>query len=122
MFWFLLFLPVAVLLNVVRGYPAQELSLATPKHNNKRVLSSEGGYVVTRVAGQLDQTGTIGDEGEAISAMFLDPMAIVKDDRGNLYIADSEANVVRKVSSLGIITTYAGMSDFSGGAMQGICS
>lgn len=53
--------------------------------------------------------GYSGDGGPATSAELNNPDSVAFDAQGNLYIADSENNVIRKVNaSTGIITTYAG--------------
>ena len=36
------------------------------------------------------------------------PTAVVTDNNGNIYIADHDNNVIRKVNSTGIITTFGG--------------
>jgi uncharacterized protein (TIGR03437 family) len=52
--------------------------------------------------------GYSGDGGPALKADLNQPFAIALDSQGDLYIADTYNNVVRKVSAAGIITTYAG--------------
>jgi hypothetical protein len=65
--------------------------------------------IVTTVAGLFPGGGYTGDGGPAISAQLNDPEGLTIDSAGNLYIADSSNNVMRKVSaSTGIITTIAG--------------
>ena len=70
--------------------------------------------VLTTVAGNGEQ-GFSGDGGAATSAQLDAPMGIAADASGNLYIADSHNNRIRKVSS-GVINTIAGtgVPDFSG--------
>lgn len=72
--------------------------------------------IVTRVAGYSDQTGFAGDGGLATSAWLNTPQAIALDGAGNLYIADSGNNRVRRVGLGGIVTTVAGtgVSGYSG--------
>ena len=50
----------------------------------------------------------IGDGGAATSAQLSGPWGLSADINGNVYIADSSSNRVRKVNSAGIITTLAG--------------
>ncbi len=62
--------------------------------------------IITTVAGTGAQ-GYTGDGGAAIAAELNYPDALAIDDAGNLYIADDNNNVVRKVAA-GVITTIAG--------------
>src|ERR1035441_216498 len=64
--------------------------------------------VLARVAGSSSLPGYSGDGGVATSANF-NASALVVDASGNVYIADAEKNVIRKVAAAtGIITTIAG--------------
>jgi hypothetical protein len=52
--------------------------------------------------------------GAAMSAKFSNPYGICVDDSGNVYVADTYNNVIRKIwKSTGMVTTYAG-KDSSG--------
>ena len=77
---------------------------------NGRVRKIVNG-VITTVAGigsyGADQ-GYSGDGGPATSAELNQPSSVAVDTSGNIYIADSLNNRVRKVSINGIITTLAG--------------
>lgn len=73
--------------------------------------------VITTVAGGI-QEGFLGDGGPATAGWLNAPLAIAPDAFGNLYIADSENNRVRRVDSqTGKISTFAGTGEetFSGG-------
>jgi len=61
-------------------------------------------------------TGYTGDKGPATNAELFVPTGIATDSIGNLFIADSRNNVIRKVDTFGIITTIAGngMGGYSG--------
>ena len=64
--------------------------------------------VVTLVAG-TGGWGYSGDGGLATGAELDGPEAVAVDGSGNVYIADTNNNVIRKVAAgSGIITTYAG--------------
>ena len=55
------------------------------------------------------EPGWEGDAGPATAALLNEPKTIALDAAGNLYIADSENHLVRKVEArTGIITTIAG--------------
>jgi uncharacterized protein (TIGR03437 family) len=63
-------------------------------------------YTIATVAGSGSR-GFSGDNGPAPSAQLDFPAGVVVDSAGNLYIADSDNNRVRKVAN-GVITTVAG--------------
>jgi len=81
--------------------------------NNNRIREVSNG-VITTVAGN----GTYfccGDDGPATSGQLRHPSGIAVDSAGDLYIADTYNNRVRKVSN-GVITTFAGSgNDIFGG-------
>ncbi|MFT3703868.1 MAG: gliding motility-associated C-terminal domain-containing protein [Agriterribacter sp.] len=63
--------------------------------------------VITTVAG--DGTyGYDGDGGPATAANMAWPTGLAVDNSGNIFIADHDNNVIRKVDAAGIITTFAG--------------
>jgi hypothetical protein len=67
-------------------------------------------------------TGTAGyaGDGKAASAAELNaPTACAVDGAGDLYVADSGNNVVRKIDTKGVITTVAGNGDFAGSGKGG---
>jgi sugar lactone lactonase YvrE len=71
----------------------------------RRVDATTG--IITRVAGN-GTTGFSGDGGPATKAALNEPRGLGRDWMGNLYIADSENNRLRRVDTKGIITTVAG--------------
>ena len=84
---------------------------------NNRVRKVTSG-VISTVAGTGNR-GFSGDNGAASSAELNDPTSVILDPAGNLYIADSGNNRVRKVySATGLIETLAGngSEQFSGDA------
>jgi hypothetical protein len=75
-------------------------------HRIRKVAAGTG--VITTVAGN-GTPGYSGDGGAATSAELYYPAGMVVDSAGNLYIADTFNNRVRKVAAgTGVITTYAG--------------
>ena len=83
--------------------------------NNNRVRRISPGGVITTVAG--NGTGRFaGDAGPAAGASLNIPEDVAVDSAGNLLIADTGNNRVRKVDSSGLISTVAGMASngFSG--------
>jgi uncharacterized protein (TIGR03437 family) len=65
------------------------------------------GYAISTVAGNGTQNYS-GDGGPATSAEMQLPRGVAVDSAGNLYIADTDDCVIRKVSPIGTITTVAG--------------
>ena len=63
--------------------------------------------MVTTLAGNGAITYA-GDGGPATRASFFNPAGVAVDGGGNVYIADSMNNRVRKVDTSGTITTVAG--------------
>jgi len=67
-----------------------------------------GGGVMGTVHVSTVAGGFAGDGGPATSAAIMTPSATAIDSAGNLYIADVTGNRIRKVSTTGTISTYAG--------------
>jgi sugar lactone lactonase YvrE len=63
--------------------------------------------IITTAAGN-GTAGYSGDGGPAADAELSGPIGVAVDSSGNLYIADSDDAVVRKVGVNGVITTVAG--------------
>jgi trimeric autotransporter adhesin len=85
--------------------------------NNQRVRRVDFVGNLSTFAG-TGVPGFNGDNGPAITAQLQDPVGIVGDVFGNVFIADSTNNRIRKVDRFGTISTYAGTgaSGFSGDA------
>ena len=80
----------------------------TLKERIRRVLPS--GLITTIAGGSV---GYSGDGGPAAGAQLRYPQGLALDASGNLYIADTNNNRIRKVSPSGIISTVAGNGTFS---------
>ncbi len=52
--------------------------------------------------------GYTGDGGQATNAELTNPLGVAKDSLGNVYIADTNNCLVRKVNPAGVISTFAG--------------
>lgn len=74
------------------------------------MLTSIRAGTIGTVAGK-GEPGYLGDGGSALHACLNEPKSLAFDREGNLYIADSENHVIRKVDChTGVITTAAGCS------------
>ncbi|HVT98204.1 MAG TPA: FG-GAP-like repeat-containing protein [Acidobacteriaceae bacterium] len=83
-----------------------------------RVVNANTGIIST-VAGN-GTYGFSGDGGAATSAQLTSVAGIAFDQSGNLYLADSSNNVIRKVmAATGIITSVAGQGGPSGRGYSG---
>ena len=82
-----------------------DLFIADSANNVVREVNASSGDIST-VAGD-GTPGYFGDGGTATSAELNDPSGLAVDSGGDLFIADSANNVIRRVV-LGVIGTYAG--------------
>jgi len=62
--------------------------------------------VVTTFAGKAGQTGT--NNGTGSAARFYYPFGVAVDKAGNVYVADTYNQTIRKVTSGGMVTTLVG--------------
>ena len=69
---------------------------------------AQPGYITTIAGNYAAGSGYSGDGGPATAAQLFDPLGLIKDNYGNLYIAEWGNRVIRKVDVYGIITTVAG--------------
>jgi uncharacterized protein (TIGR03437 family) len=85
---------------------AGDLYFADFGNNKVRVIRKDG--TIQTVAG-TGVPGSAGDGAAAVSAQLNGPVAVVGNSQGELYIAESYGNRVRKVLADGTIQTVAGM-------------
>jgi uncharacterized protein (TIGR03437 family) len=105
------------------GGPAVDASISAPAQvsldASGNLLIAESNCVVHKVSGGIlsrfagtESLGYTGDGGPATSAQLsCGPAGVVADAAGNVYIADTFNNVIRMVSTSGIITTIAGSTN-----------
>ena len=89
---------------------AGTLYVADTENNTIRKITSAG--VVTTLAGQASTQGSNGGIGSA--AHFFNPESVAVDSAGNVYVADTGNNTVRKITTDGAVGTLAGQAGSSG--------
>lgn len=67
--------------------------------------------VVTTLAGQA---GISGSRDGSSSATFNHPAGLAVDSAGNVYVADTDNNEIRKVTAAGVVSTVAGQAGVNG--------
>jgi len=96
--------PVAVAVS-----PSGEVYIAEAN----RIRKVRDGIISTVAGGPT--AGDAGDGGPATQARLSFPNGIAFDAAGNLYVADTGNNLVRKIDSKGVITTLAGQRSLEEG-------
>lgn len=77
--------------------------------NNSRIRFVNAQGNISTIAG-TGAGGYTGDGGPATDAQIDNPFAVTVDRSGNVYFVDGSNNVIRRINSLGIITTVAGQA------------
>jgi subtilase family serine protease/sugar lactone lactonase YvrE len=89
--------------------PSGNIYIADTGNSRIRTVNT-GGTISTSVG------GSINDGGLAVQSLLSKPSGVVRDAAGNTYVSDAGNQLVRKVTSTGLITTVAGTGSggFSG--------
>jgi sugar lactone lactonase YvrE len=93
--------------------PRSELYVADSRYNVVRVVAPDPDHTISTLAG-TGGPGYSGDGGPATKAQLNSPGGVAVDKEGNVYIADTENHVIRRVDGAGNISTIAGTHDAYG--------
>jgi sugar lactone lactonase YvrE len=91
---------------------AGNLYVADTSNHTIRAITAAG--VVTTVAGLAGTAGAV--DGTGTTARFNYPYGLAVDSAGNVYVADSSNQTIRKITSAGVVTTLAGLAGSAGAA------
>ncbi len=83
---------------------AGNLYVADTTNQTIRRVAADG--TVTTIAGMAGVSGT--SDGTGAAARFNQPFGIALGPDGDLYVADRTNNLIRRVTTAGVVTTYAG--------------
>ncbi len=81
-------------------------------HTIRKIVAATG--VVTTFAGLAGTNGSLDGTGGA--ARFFSPTGVAVDGSGNVFVADLRNYTIRKISSGGVVTTFAGTAGSYGSA------
>ena len=73
---------------------------------NNTIRKITSGGVVTTLAGTAGSTGST--DGTGAAARFSSPSGVAVDSSGNAYVADLGNQIIRQITSGGVVTTFAG--------------
>jgi hypothetical protein len=91
---------------------AGDVYVADGSNNVVRKITPDG--MVTALAGTAAVTGSTDGTGAASS--FDNPTGLTTDSVGNVYVADTFNDIIRKITPAGVVTTLAGTAAISGSA------
>jgi len=90
--------------------PAGAIIVADAMNHVIRRIAPNG--MVTTLAGTAGSSGIA--DGNGAAARFNYPSAVTADAQGNLFVADTTNNAIRKISPTGDVTTLAGLPGVTG--------
>jgi sugar lactone lactonase YvrE len=91
--------------------------VADAGNNSIRKITPDG--VVTTLAGGLSPVNFGSVDGIGTAARFASPRGVAVDTSSNIYVADRDNNLIRKVTASGVVTTLAGLANGITGSTDG---
>ena len=99
---------------------ANIVGATTPSFTTPATVLGDSGKrfraVFTNGSGSVNSNGAILTVTGPAPAGFVFPAALAVDAAGNVYVADSGNNTIRKITSAGVVSTLAGLTGSSGSA------
>jgi sugar lactone lactonase YvrE len=89
---------------------AGNIYVADTYNHTIRKITSAG--LVTTLAGSEGFSGS--EDGKGSVVRFYDPEGVAVDSMGNVYVADTYNQIIRKITPAGVVTTLAGLPGGSG--------
>jgi sugar lactone lactonase YvrE len=74
--------------------------------DNDAIRQITPGGVVTTLAGTAGSCGS--SDGTGGGARFCFPCDVAADSAGNIFVADTQSSIIRRISPTGVVTTFAG--------------
>ena len=96
---------------------ANNIYVADSANSNIRKITPAG--VVSTVAGSTNTASGLVNSTVPSAARFKSPLGITIDSLGNLFVADTSNNVIRKITPAGTVSTFAGSSTGAAGYADG---
>ena len=90
--------------------PKGTLFISDRMNHQIRTIDTKGNILTIAGTGDSDYYG---DGGLALDAAFRDPNSLASDPEGNIYVAEAANNMIRKIDTKGIVTTFAGNGEHS---------
>lgn len=100
------------------AYSSTATAMYVSDYTNNEIRKVTTAGVVTLLAGST--TGITGNtNGTTTAARFNGPTGIAVDAAGNIYVADQNNNQIRKITSAGVVTLFAGNTAGTAGSTDG---